>query len=496
MALAWRNLSQSKLRTVLTTIGVIIGVGAIITMVSLGLGLQKNIVNNALSRLDVYTRITVIGVSADELLAANEKQSDSDDTSVDDPGDTGSAAKSLPIIDDKAIARMQEISGVKYVVPQMSFVSFTRFNNRTRRVNIGGAPTTIPDYDAFDNLLAGTKFSSDDAQEAILTEDGLNLFNTDQVSPFGPGAGPRRVGARGGRRTIFPAAKTEEERQRDASQVIGKELVLLTLKSGVQPASLVTPQSNPLNDENDLSNDPRFERHVFKIVGVKNSVGAQVINLAGNAQVFIPMKQAKHYRESTRDTMAQMTQALAGDPGYPAAEVRVIDPSQVQPVEEKLRGMGFRAFSITNAIDAIRLIFLIINGSLALIGGIALLVASFGISNTMIMSIRERTREIGIMKAIGGSDGEIMKIFFVEASFIGLSGGVFGVVGGWTIDAIANFVVNKWVIASTTSIQFFSIPWYLWGGAITFAVFVSLIAAIYPAFRAAKVDPIKALRHE
>ena len=79
---------------------------------------------------------------------------------------------------------------------------------------------------------------------------------------------------------------------------------------------------------------------------------------------------------------------------------------------------------------------------------------------------------------------------------IGFSGGVFGVMAGWLIDAIANFAVNRFVIAQATSIQFFSIPWYLWGGAIGFAVFVSLLAAIYPALHAAKVDPIKALRHE
>src|SRR5215472_7994280 len=126
MALAWRNLSQSKLRTILTTVGVIIGVGAIITMVSLGIGLQRNIVNNALSKLDLYTRITVIGVSADELLAANERQNASD-SSTDPEDDAGigssssnsSPAKSLPIVDDKAIATMQGIPGVKYAVPQL-----------------------------------------------------------------------------------------------------------------------------------------------------------------------------------------------------------------------------------------------------------------------------------------------------------------------------------------------------------------------------------------
>jgi putative ABC transport system permease protein len=194
--------------------------------------------------------------------------------------------------------------------------------------------------------------------------------------------------------------------------------------------------------------------------------------------------------------------ALIGqsDEAYRAIELRVADPSYIKPVTQKMEQMGFRAFSVTTQLEEIERIFLIINSSLALLGGIALLVASFGISNTMIMSIRERTREIGIMKAIGGSDGEIMRIFFVEASLIGLFGGSLGVVAGWAIDRIANVLANQWIARQTGQairyVEFFSIPWYLWTGAILFAVVISLLAAIYPARSAAKVDPIKALRYE
>jgi putative ABC transport system permease protein len=116
------------------------------------------------------------------------------------------------------------------------------------------------------------------------------------------------------------------------------------------------------------------------------------------------------------------------------------------------------------------------------------------------MSIRERTREIGVMKAIGGSDGEIMRIFFVEASLIGLTGGALGVLGGWGIDRVANTLANRWILnqvgQAVRRIEFFAIPWYLSTGAILFALLISLIAATYPAMRAAKVDPIKALRYE
>jgi ABC-type antimicrobial peptide transport system permease subunit len=75
-------------------------------------------------------------------------------------------------------------------------------------------------------------------------------------------------------------------------------------------------------------------------------------------------------------------------------------------------------------------------------------------------------------------------------------GGVCGVIAGWAIDRTANWAVNKWMVRQTDYIEFFSIPWYLWGGAIIFAMVVSLVAAIYPALRAARVDPIRALRHD
>jgi putative ABC transport system permease protein len=198
--------------------------------------------------------------------------------------------------------------------------------------------------------------------------------------------------------------------------------------------------------------------------------------------------------------LSRIGELLAGDTGYQNAEVRVVDVAQVESVKAEIKKRGFRAWSLTNQVEEVNRVFLIVNSALALIGGISLLVASFGISNTMIMSIRERTREIGVMKAIGGSDGEIMRIFFVEASLIGLTGGALGVLGGWGIDRVANTLANRWILRQVGQairrIEFFSIPWYLSAGAILFALAISLIAAIYPAMRAARVDPIKALRYE
>ncbi|MGH9850227.1 MAG: ABC transporter permease, partial [Blastocatellia bacterium] len=308
--------------------------------------------------------------------------------------------------------------------------------------------------------------------------------------------------------------KSDEERQRVAEAALGKEITLYSTPAGdAAPVSifgipLLDFPNNPPRQSSEIANgspdglpnQDRFDRYVFRIVGVVKSEEGMGLPIYGGSDFYLPLERAKRLREANVSPMERMGDTLTGHAGYWGAELRVSDPSRIKPVTSKLTDLGFRAFSLTSQLEEIERIFLIINSSLALIGGIALLVASFGISNTMIMSIRERTREIGIMKAIGGSDGEIMRIFFVEASLIGLTGGVLGVIGGWGIDRVANLLANRWILRqvgqAVRHIEFFSIPWYLSGGAILFAVLVSLAAAIYPALRAAKVDPIKALRYE
>jgi len=243
----------------------------------------------------------------------------------------------------------------------------------------------------------------------------------------------------------------------------------------------------------------RFERYDYTITGVLSSENGISLNFGG-ASLYIPFEQARSFWAANRAPLERLGEILAGDTGYQSVEVRVMDLSFLEKVKSEIEKRGFNYFNLSNQIEQIERVFLIINVSLALLGGIALLVASFGISNTMIMSIRERKREIGIMKAIGGSDGEIMRIFFVEASLIGFTGGALGVISGWAVDRVANVLANEWMVRQAGQalkhVEFFAIPWYLSGGAILFAVIVSLVAAIYPALSAARVDPIKALRYE
>jgi putative ABC transport system permease protein len=115
----------------------------------------------------------------------------------------------------------------------------------------------------------------------------------------------------------------------------------------------------------------------------------------------------------------------------------------------------------------------------------------------MVMSILERTREIGVMKAIGGSDEDVRRIFLIEAALIGLMGGVFGLFLGWGVGRIINRGANYYLQSQgAPTANIFLIPWWLVAGAIGFALLVSLVAGSFPAMRASRLDPIQALRHD
>jgi len=134
---------------------------------------------------------------------------------------------------------------------------------------------------------------------------------------------------------------------------------------------------------------------------------------------------------------------------------------------------------------------------LGIFGSLALAVASIGIVNTLVMAILERRREIGIMKAIGASDVDIKKLFFFEAGVMGVFGGVVGVALGWTIGRIINLGANIYLKRQNfPPEQIWSVPWWLVAGAILFSIIVSLVSGLYPAARAARLDPVQALRYE
>jgi putative ABC transport system permease protein len=184
----------------------------------------------------------------------------------------------------------------------------------------------------------------------------------------------------------------------------------------------------------------------------------------------------------------------SGRQGYSLVNVKLASPRYVEPVSERIRDRGFRTFALMDQFEELKRGFLILDGVLAVVGMIAIVVAALGIINTMVMSIMERYSEIGIMKAVGASDKDIKKIFFFETSMIGFVGGVLGLALGRVVSVLINQVVRAFLAGEGVPfIQFFNFPLWLYLGAVLFAVIVSLVAGIYPAARA---GPVVALRHD
>ncbi|MCA9944651.1 MAG: FtsX-like permease family protein, partial [Anaerolineales bacterium] len=154
-------------------------------------------------------------------------------------------------------------------------------------------------------------------------------------------------------------------------------------------------------------------------------------------------------------------------------------------------------------LSSINVIFLIIQAVVGGIGGLALVVAAFGIANTMIMSIYERTREIGLMKAVGATNRDVMLIFLAEAGAIGLIGGIGGVLFGIVLGQIGGFIGQQYLLAQiaqsggTGEVEsLVYTPLWLPIFALVFAALVGVLSGIYPALRAIRLDPIAALRYE
>jgi putative ABC transport system permease protein len=215
------------------------------------------------------------------------------------------------------------------------------------------------------------------------------------------------------------------------------------------------------------------------------------------ATVMIPLAGARDLGATDVSGPQTLLRQLSDQRVYTTVTVKVQRAQDTEVVEKKIKDLGFGAFSIADLLESQKKAFILLDLLLGLVGSIALTVASLGIVNTMVMSILERTREIGVMKAIGGDDGDVRKIFLVEASLIGLLGGVFGIALGWAVGRVINAGANYYLQSQgVPAANLFMIPWWLMAGAMAFALLVSLVAGSFPAMRAARLDPIQALRHD
>ena len=180
--------------------------------------------------------------------------------------------------------------------------------------------------------------------------------------------------------------------------------------------------------------------------------------------------------------------------------VKVEKLEDVERVQQTIKEMGFGASSLTDILRQMMDQTKTIRTILSAIGGVALFIAAIGITNTMIMSIYERTREIGIMKVLGCILRDIRKLFLLESALIGFIGGLIGIGFSYATSILMNkagisFLNIGWYSSSGPS-KISIIPIWLALAAIIFASFVGIVSGFYPAVRAMRLSPLEAIRNE
>jgi len=445
--LALRNLRESILRNALTTLGVAVGVASLVAMLSLGVGLQQ-LAAKRLSQSGLFDTIIVTPKNAFRGMGRPQREPESD--------------KPPRILDDAVRKEMENLPNVIEVYPQVRFFTEIRFNNKPYVTVVAGMPDSSRNSGSFDGMQ-GNFFSSSTANEAILQ---------------------------------IEFAKDLSDKP---SALIGQELVLRYAERQSLPSAAASTDpsaTSPDTSGGGFSVVPKELR--LKIVGIVETEPAAGYGGYGNARLLMPLATASTLRAAQVNDLRDIVRdSNAGKTTYASLSVRAKSPSQVDALETSIKKMGFNAFSLLDASKSLRTFFTVFDSLLGIFGCLALAVATLGIVNTLVMAILERRREIGVLKALGAADSDVQKLFFVEAGVMGFFGGVFGVLFGWLLGRAVTFGTNTYLARQNLNpIELSSVPWWLVVSALFFGILVSLAAGLYPASRAAKLNPVDALRYE
>lgn len=462
--LAGRNLREAVLRNSLTTIGIAVGVASLVAMLSLGAGLQA-MFGSKLGKSGLFDNI-IVG-SKQDFSTLEDRRSGPKIKPTD-----------VRVLDDTARQELTKLPGVKEVYPEIRMNAEFRYaapgkEDQSHFTTVASLPVSSNGSEAFDDLQ-GRFFSGPNVNEAIilgefarelldLPEDTRSLRNQ-KISPD------------------------------DAKKIIGTDIVL---RYGEKvPNAGGEPKPAPAGAPFDMGFSVVRKELKLRIIGVVNTEPYGGVRAASRGRVFIPVALAESLN-AVQPTDLRMMMRPATGKTYLTLIVRVNKASQVPALQESIRKMGFSTYSLQDASKALTRAFAIVDVFLGIFGSLALAVASLGIMNTLVMAIMERRREIGIMKALGASDFDVKKLFFFEAGAMGLLGGILGTALGWLIGKAINFGTNVYLTSQDLPTEnLWYLPLWLVVGALIFALVMSLISGLYPASRAAKLDPVQALRHD
>jgi ABC-type antimicrobial peptide transport system permease subunit len=461
--LAFRNLRESVLRNSLTTIGISVGVASLVAMLSLGIGLQQ-LASRRLMKSGLFD--TVVVTSRRDLRNFNREEEHS-----------GPAPGESRILDEPTRAEIEHLPSVLEAYPDIRFITELRYEDKPHLTTVAALPASARSTDAFE-AVQGEFFSSDAAPEAILQK----AFAEELL-----GRAPK-------------PGIDETNVAELAAPLLGKELTMRYAQREKPSTAAKTATDSASNSANEGLAGAAYSvisrEQKLKIVGVAD-LDPESMRGPTRARVFLPLRLAESLHVMQPTDLREISRAASDQPVYSSVTVRVKNPGQVQKVEDAIKKMGFNTFSILDASRSVQQFFKVLDVFLGIFGSLALAVAFIGIVNTLVMAILERRREIGIMKAIGASDGDVKKLFFAEAGAMGILGGVVGVALGWAIGQVINLGTNVYLKRQSFPPEhFWAVPWWLVLFAVLFSFLVSLAAGLYPAGRAARLDPVQALRYE
>ena len=442
------NLSRRKARTVLTALSMAIGVMCIIVLISVGIGYEKSY-EETIQSMGSLTKIDVT-------------------PSTDERG-------AQALLNDKAVDAMKKLDSVDAVTPVVQATAYLKSGKYISMVKLYGLDLTTADQ----FLLTpeegtmpgeGLRFKP----EVMLTDDVAASFadpNQDWADAVDEDGNPYVDPMGGNIRLTFDysALSNEQEAGDDGRAVQSGSLYRLNVTGLCSTLNYTFSTSGFLDRE-------RLEEWVE----ANPSAAAQQQRASSSTS-----SSSGSNAESDREKEAEKAKGKT----YDTVWVKVHDVGKVQEIAQTIRDAGFSTYSLNDMLETVRTQSRQIQGMLGAIGLIAMIVSGIGIANTMMMSINERTREVGVLKVLGTDLKDIAMMFLTEALLVGILGGIGGL--------LLSFVMARLIPVLFQTMQVKSIiPLWLAAGGVLFAGVVALLSALAPALNAMRISPNEAIRAE
>ncbi|ABR46598.1 protein of unknown function DUF214 [Alkaliphilus metalliredigens QYMF] len=441
--MALDNLLRRKTRTVLTVLGVVIGTSSIVVMLSLGIAMNEGF-KDQLSNMGDLTMIDVHNYGGYD-------------------GDGRSSQSKQVHLNDDAVRRFKQIPKVQGVMATKSAYMKMAAGNMVGYVPIIGIDPLVMEAFGF-KVAEGRILMPTDKESIVFGKNiAMNMYN------------PRlRNAQRGGWGNEQPQVN-----------LISNRLELTT--------NMEYGEVRNVGQETDQSYTPPKPHNVQGVGILEESFSEKDYNAYMNITALEKILEEDRRANRQDRSMGNMRQ---NENDYERVSIKVNEIDDVLGVQEIVKDMGFQAFSLTDMLNSMQETAQTIQMVLGGIGAVSLFVAAIGITNTMIMSIYERTREIGIIKVLGANLSDIRKLFLIEAAMIGLLGGIMGLVLSYTI----SFGLNKINVGfmgpggGDTAISI--IPIQLSLAAVAFATVIGIVSGYSPARRAMKLSALEAIKSE